>query len=185
MTMPAARDEVECALRDWSPAVREIVSLFPENLTKWGIFDTAEHPVPTYAGGRVCLAGDAAHATTPFHGAGAGMGVEDALVLATALEVAVASPAFRDGPAKGGKAKAIAAAFQAYSAVRLERSQWVVQSSRDMGDIYEWRYPATGRDPEKCKAEFEQRSRRLWDFDVEKMVGETKSETERQLKVTG
>jgi 2-polyprenyl-6-methoxyphenol hydroxylase-like FAD-dependent oxidoreductase len=37
--------------------------------------------VPTFAKGRVCLAGDAAHASTPNQGGGAGFGIEDALVL--------------------------------------------------------------------------------------------------------
>lgn len=65
------------------------MDLFPEQITKWAIFDTADHPAPTYARGRVCIVGDAAHASSPLHGAGACMGVEDALALATALEVAL------------------------------------------------------------------------------------------------
>ncbi|ROW12027.1 hypothetical protein VPNG_05280 [Cytospora leucostoma] len=134
MVTPGTREDVENAVRDWSPGVRELVSMFPENITRWGIYDTAEHPAPTYAIGRVCLAGDSGHATTPFHGAGACMGVEDALVLATALETAVAYPEYRKR-----KAKTISAALQAYSDMRLERSHWLVDSSRVMGDIYEWR----------------------------------------------
>jgi len=179
-TAPATRDEVVHALRDWSPAVREIVDLLPEHLTKWAIFDMAEHPAPTYARGRVCLAGDAAHASSPFHGAGACIGVEDALVLATALDTAMAR--VRDGSV-ASKARAVTTAFQTFSAVRLERSQWLVRSSREMGDIYEWRYAVTGRDAEKCKAEFERRSRRIWDFDVDKMVAQAKSVCQRWLKV--
>lgn len=66
--------------------------------------------------GRVCIAGDAAHAASPHHGAGAGMGVEDNLVLAALLaEVASSSTANR--------AAAICAAFTAYSDIRKERTQ--------------------------------------------------------------
>jgi salicylate hydroxylase len=184
MTMPAAGDELESALAGWGPAVRELVASFPRELIKWGIFDTADHPASTYARGRICIAGDAAHAATPFHGAGAGMGVEDALVLVTALDTAL--DCTNDGTHNAHavkKAEAVVAAFRAYSEVRRPRTEWLVQSSRDMGDIYEWRYAATGRDPQKCKAEFERRSRRLWDFDIDKMVAEARSETERWLQM--
>ncbi|KAI1134064.1 putative salicylate hydroxylase [Hypoxylon sp. FL0543] len=181
MTAPGTRDEVARALRNWSPAVRELVDLLPEHLTKWGIFDMAEHPAPTYAGGRVCIAGDAAHASSPFHGVGACMGVEDCLVLATALETTMATS--YDGSVLS-KASAISTAFQTYSAVRLERSHWLVESSREMGDIYEWRYAATGHHADKCKAEFERRSRKIWDFNVDKMVTDTESQCILQLKTT-
>ncbi|KAI0842740.1 putative salicylate hydroxylase [Hypoxylon sp. FL0890] len=173
MTAPGTRDEVAHALRDWSPAVRELVDLFPEHLTKWGIFDMAEHPAPTYAGGRVCIAGDAAHASSPFHGVGACMGVEDSLVLATALETTMARSY---NGSVSSKALAISTAFQVYSAIRLERSHWLVESSREMGDIYEWRHAATGHHADQCKAEFERRSRKIWDFNVDKMVADTQSQ---------
>lgn len=181
MMIPAKRDEVAHALRDWSPPIREIVDKLPEELTKWAIFDMAEHPAPTYARNRVCLVGDAAHASSPFHGGGACMGVEDALVLVTALDTAMARVRDR---LICGRTRAIVAAFQTLSAVRLERSQWLVQSSREMGDIYEWRYAASGRDPAKCKAEVERRSRRLWDFNIDEMVAETRLECDRLLNAT-
>lgn len=63
MTGPAKRGDIMRALQSWSPAVRELVGLLPETLTKWAIFDMEENPAPTYARGRVCLAGDAAHAS--------------------------------------------------------------------------------------------------------------------------
>ncbi|MCJ1386713.1 hypothetical protein MMC17_009839 [Xylographa soralifera] len=178
LTASATKDEVAPALKNWSPAIKELVDVLPEQLSKWAIFDTADHPASTYARGRVCLAGDAAHASSPFHGAGACMGVEDALVLATTLQAAMAE--LHDG-STASRSRAVIAAFQAFSDVRLERSQWLVSSSRDMGDIYQWRYPATGSSPEKCKAEFERRSRNLWEFDVAKMVAEAVSEVERRM----
>ncbi|KAI1370688.1 hypothetical protein F4677DRAFT_457719 [Hypoxylon crocopeplum] len=182
MTAPGSREEVQEALADWSPAVRELVDLLPERVMKWGIFDNAEHPAPTYARGRVCIAGDAAHASSPFHGVGACMGVEDALVIATVLDMV--NTRARDGSiATGSVGGAVASTFRSFNAVRLERSNWMTQSSREMGDIYEWRHPATGRDAEKCKAEFERRSRIVWDFDVDKMVAEVKSECGRRLNI--
>lgn len=174
MTAPSTRDEILAALHGWGPHVREVVGLMPEKLIKYGVFDMADNPAPTYASGRVCLAGDAAHASSPFHGAGACMGVEDALVLGELLDQV-------QHLGVSARPRALKAALQAFSAVRLERSQWLVQSSRDMGDIYEWRYPTTGKDSAKCKAEFERRARKIWDFDVDSMVAESKREYEGQL----
>lgn len=179
MTLEVSKSELTPALSKWGPNIRELVEKLPERVFAWAIFDMADNPADTYTRGRVCLAGDAAHASSPFHGAGACMGVEDALVLVSVLETALSKA--------GGssKAEAVSAALQAYSAVRLERSQWLVRSSREMGDIYEWRYPATGSDPAKIKAEIESRSRNLWDFDVGRMVAEAKAECERGLKLGG
>ncbi|KAF2235380.1 putative salicylate hydroxylase [Viridothelium virens] len=181
MTLETKKSEVTSALSEWGPSIRELVRRMPEQVFKWAIFDMADHPADRYARGRVCLAGDAAHASSPFHGAGACMGVEDALVLVSVLEVALSMSKLSDL----GKAEAVGAALQAYSTVRLERSQWLVQSSREMGDIYEWRYPPTGSDPAKIKAEIESRSRNLWDFDVGRMLAEAKMECEGRLKLGG
>ncbi|KAL4997567.1 hypothetical protein BDV10DRAFT_169515 [Aspergillus recurvatus] len=178
MTAPAKREEVASRLKNWSPSIQGLVDLFPEDITKWAIFDTADHPAPAYARGRVCIVGDAAHASAPFHGAGACMGVEDALALATALVVALD---YHPDPSPSDTAVAVEAAFQAYSDVRLERSQWLVRSSREMGDIYSWRYPATGSDGAKIKAEFEQRSRNLWDYDIDGMLSNVESACLRTL----
>jgi 2-polyprenyl-6-methoxyphenol hydroxylase-like FAD-dependent oxidoreductase len=63
--------------------------------------------------GRVVLLGDAVHATTPHLGQGAGMAIEDALVLAEELS-AHAEPE---------------AAFDAYRARRYERCRYIVEAS--------------------------------------------------------
>jgi 2-polyprenyl-6-methoxyphenol hydroxylase-like FAD-dependent oxidoreductase len=61
----------------------------------------------------VVLLGDAVHATTPHLGQGAGMAIEDSLVLAEEL-VRHAAPE---------------AAFRAYGARRFERCAYVVRTS--------------------------------------------------------
>ncbi|CAI7652991.1 unnamed protein product [Penicillium glandicola] len=176
MTVSSSRNEVVEALQDWGPHIKEIIDQFPETLSKYAIFDLADNPLPSYASGRVCLAGDAAHASSPFHGAGACMGVEDALVLAELLERVDAGPA-------ATKRRNLKIALQTYSSVRIERSQWLVKSSREMGDIYEWRYPESGDDGEKCKAEFESRSKIIWDFDVNGMVTDAKKNYDHRVEV--
>jgi 2-polyprenyl-6-methoxyphenol hydroxylase-like FAD-dependent oxidoreductase len=63
--------------------------------------------------GRIVLLGDAVHATTPHLGQGAGMAIEDAIVLAEELDR-------HDGPE---------AAFTAYRARRFERCRYIVEES--------------------------------------------------------
>ena len=68
--------------------------------------------------GRVVLLGDAIHATTPHLGQGAGMAIEDAIVLADEL-------ARQDTPE---------AAFEGYRARRFERCEFISRMSRAIGD---------------------------------------------------
>ncbi len=67
----------------------------------------------TWHKGRVVLLGDAAHATTPHLGQGAGMAIEDSLVLA---EEIARAPTPED-------------AFTAYRARRFERCRYIVEAS--------------------------------------------------------
>jgi salicylate hydroxylase len=168
MTAPATKEEVVKAFASWGPAVRAITQLLPDELDKWGIFDTYEHPAPTYTQGRVCLAGDAAHASSPHHGGGAGIGVEDALTLVSLIE------RVRTTVQTGelSMAQAIKAAFAAYDPVRRERTQWFVESSRQVCETYEWNNPDSGNDTEKCYKDIRWRSHKLWHFDLDYMMGE-------------
>ncbi|KAJ5452006.1 hypothetical protein N7445_000189 [Penicillium cf. griseofulvum] len=172
MTAPATRDELERIVVGWGPHLVDIAKFFPENMVKWGIFDMDEHPAPTYARGRVCLAGDAAHASSPFQGVGACIGVEDALVLCEALDTVQASSS--NGNHRDQRT-AIVHALQAYSQARMERGKWVVRSSREMGQMYQWRYGPTGRDAGRSKLKLERASRIIWDYDVEKLVTNIKA----------
>lgn len=182
MAVPATGDEVRAVFGDWRPAVRAITGLLlgleDDRLDKWAIFDTYEHPAPTYASGGVCIAGDAAHATSPHHGAGAGVGIEDALALATVLELA-ANSAQGDGSRR--KSATVAAALAAYDAVRRERTQWLVRSSREVSKTYEWSNPDCGDDPEKCLRDIEWRAHKIWHFDIDGMLAEAKTAFERFL----
>jgi salicylate hydroxylase len=183
MTAPATSEQVAEVFREWGPTVRNIVALLPAQLDRWAIFDTYDHPAPTVVDGRVCLAGDAAHASSPHHGAGAGIGVEDALSICTLLE-RVNETLGRGGKtpgASGGAAGLIEKAFRVYDAVRAPRSQWLVKSSREVCDIYEWNYPATGTDWVKCLGEITARSHKLWYFDITGMLAELEQGYETQV----
>jgi salicylate hydroxylase len=177
MVAPATRDEVAAAFSAWGPTVRKIISLLPQELDKWAIFDTYDHPLPTYTMGRVCLAGDAAHASSPHHGAGAGIGVEDALALCTLLE-----RVFRRDQTEQFSGFGVERAFIIYDTLRRERSQWLVASSREVCDMYEWRHPDTGTDMEKCLAEITERSHKLWYFDIDGMLNDLNRSCLRELQ---
>eukprot|EP01037_Dinobryon_pediforme_P024890 gene24890-26842_t len=66
--------------------------------------------------GRVVLLGDAIHATTPHLGQGAGMAIEDSIVLADEL----------------ARADTVDAALTAFHARRVERCRYIVEASRSI-----------------------------------------------------
>jgi salicylate hydroxylase len=165
----------------FGPAVRAIMSLLPDELDKWALFDQRDHPVPTYVRGRLCLAGDAAHASSPHHGAGAGSGVEDALVLAELI--GTISEAVARGTCTGSRRAAmVRAALETYNAVRYERTQWIVDSSRVAGEMFEWQHASCGSDPEKFDREIAWRSHKIWDYDVDEMVCNAHSQFSSSLE---
>lgn len=194
MVAPASRDEVLQTFHGWCPAVRAIAELLDDGddskgLDKWAIFDTFENPAPTYAGGCACIAGDAAHATSPHHGAGAGAGIEDGLALATVLEQAMETLR-RHGEQRENQTTAkeklrkgdiVTAAFLAYDAVRRERTQWLVRSSREVSQTYEWANPACGPDPDKCLEDIRWRAHKIWYFDIGGMISDASLAFQRFL----
>ena len=86
-------------------------------LIKWGLF--VRPPLPRWSSGRVALLGDAAHPILPFLGLGAALAIEDAIVIARALEQI-------ERPHE---------ALQCYQATRLERVERVRLASIRQGEI--------------------------------------------------
>lgn len=75
MVTEGSRKDIEDFMQGWHPTVLGLVKLLPDTLIKWGLFDTGDFPAAFYNVGNVCIAGDAAHASSPHHGAGACVGV--------------------------------------------------------------------------------------------------------------
>lgn len=121
--VPTTREKMFSTFTGFVPTVRSIISLV-ENPDIWALFDHL--PAPTFFHkNKICLLGDAAHASTPHHGAGAGMAIEDAMILSRLL-AAVNS--------RGD----LEAAFKAYDAVRRPRTQRLVESSRRVARVYDF-----------------------------------------------
>ncbi|KAK5791518.1 hypothetical protein VI817_006827 [Penicillium citrinum] len=171
--LPATSEEITNVFADFGPTARTLVSLLPEKLDKWAVFDMLDAPVPTYARGCVCLAGDSAHASTPNHGGGAGAGIEDALVLAEVLAVLMNRSSSKDS--------GISEALAVYSEVRYGRSQWLVQSSRHIVELFTWKDREYGTDIEKFGQDIKERSHKLWDYDTVGMIQETLQKLEKRL----
>ena len=97
--------------------------------------------------------GDAAHATTPFQGQGAAHAIEDALV----LEVLLGSTE---------SASQLANAFAAYDQVRRPRTQRMVTTSRESGELLGMKAPGVGSDLRKMREKLETRMHWLWNRDL-------------------
>ena len=117
-----------------------------------------DNPVPSFYKGRICISGDAAHATSPHHGAGAGFCIEDSAVLAELL--------CHESVKSGSDLEAV---FSTFDECRRERTQWLVQSSRFIGDCYEWRAKGAGEDFGRIEREINERNSIIADVDVAEM----------------
>jgi 2-polyprenyl-6-methoxyphenol hydroxylase-like FAD-dependent oxidoreductase len=101
------------------PVLRRVAEgLGPDSLICYRPLESLLVPQPWYRG-RVVLIGDAVHATTPHLAAGAGIGIEDAIVLAE--EVA--------------KGSGVEPTLQAFQQRRWERCRMVVENSGRLGEI--------------------------------------------------
>lgn len=173
LTLPSEKKHVYEDFKDFGATVHKIIDLLDDNLDCWAIFDTGDHPMPYYNKGNVVVLGDAGHATSPHHGAGAGMCIEDSAVLAELL---------MDPTLAGSGSAGFAAAFKAYSDQRLERTQWLVQSSRRSGDLYEWRAEGVGRDFKKIEDECRERDETIWNGQVTDYIKEARELLAKALK---
>ncbi|KAI0411382.1 hypothetical protein F5X98DRAFT_380802 [Xylaria grammica] len=95
---------------------------------------------------------DRAHTQGMIGGTGAGLAIEDAVVLSALL-------------AHVRSASEIEAAFQAFSDVRQPRCQKVIDSSRETGNTVCGRHPAAGLDPERLNEALRTRCQHIHGLD--------------------
>lgn len=152
---PATKEEMLASFHGWSEPVKNILSLIEKPIL-WALFDHL--PAATYhRKGKICLLGDSAHASTPHHGAGAGMAVEDALILSKLL-------------ASIGSVGELESAFAAYDAVRRPRSQRLVASSRKTGEVYDFEDEIIGDNMEAMREYLEHAWDWIWKEDLNRQL---------------
>ncbi|KAL4815780.1 hypothetical protein BDW67DRAFT_185499 [Aspergillus spinulosporus] len=148
--------------------VRKQVELVPDDGSAmgWSIWEMP--PAPTYYRGRVVLMGDAAHASTPFQGAGAGQAIEDALVLERLLGKyldTTQETIYRFSPSQ-----TILLALQAYDTVRRFRTQKVVTTSAETGRLISGNEPGVTMEAPELRVRLKDREDWIWDCDQQQQV---------------
>ena len=154
--LPMQKKDMEGDFAGWGESVKEILSLM-EKPDVWALFD--HPPADTYYQGNLALLGDSAHASTPHQGAGAGMALEDAYILSNLL-----------GSVQ--KVSEIETAFKAYDAVRRHRSQKLVTTSREAGQIYEFEGHGVGDDLGAMRQNLTTRYNWIWEKKLENDLAE-------------
>jgi len=146
----AGSDKIRADFAGWHAQLVDLLARYSPG-AQWGLFDYDAHDLP-YARGRVCLVGDAAHATTPHMGAGAGMAFEDAVVLSRLLG---------DTPVL----EQVDDALRRFDAARRARSQRLVRLSRTMVQTYALLEDGVGADMGRLMAVVFERYGWLWNED--------------------
>lgn len=122
----------------WAKDARDLATLvFRDPSTEWKLAD--HDPAPFYWRGRICMVGDAAHATMPFNGQGAAQSIEDSCLL-TALFAHVT------------ELEKVERAFMVYDELRRPRTQKVAEISRQFGRMYAFAEEGVGDDLDKMRA---------------------------------
>jgi 2-polyprenyl-6-methoxyphenol hydroxylase-like FAD-dependent oxidoreductase len=116
LTPEASHAELIELLDEYGGLVGEMSQLLaPENPAHYGPLYTSFIDGPWYRD-RLVLIGDAAHTTPPHLASGAGIAIEDAIVLAACL----------------GNAADVPAALEAFMSRRFERCRMVIDNSRTL-----------------------------------------------------
>jgi len=112
-TAPGSVDELRDQYKDYHGEARALLDAC-DTVLKTALYE--RDPMPSWTQGRLALLGDAAHPMLPFMAQGAGMAIEDAVVLARHLE--------------GVAVQDIPAALRRYERARLPRTSQVQLGSR-------------------------------------------------------
>ncbi|HYP69959.1 MAG TPA: FAD-dependent monooxygenase [Variovorax sp.] len=112
-TAPGSVDELRDQYKDYHGEARALLDAC-DTVLKTALYE--RDPMTSWTQGRMALLGDAAHPMLPFMAQGAGMAIEDAVVLARHLE--------------GANAEQLPAALRRYERARIERTSQVQLGSR-------------------------------------------------------
>lgn len=157
-----SKEDMDADFKDWGSHVQKIVGAM-QKPDVWALF---QHPLcDTYTKGRVCLLGDAAHATTPHQGSGAGMCIEDSYIMANLIKEAYS-------------VEDVQRAFRAFDKTRHKRTQELITTSKEAGMLYD--FELFGDDLDKVEENFMTRMRWIWDIDLEEQLQQAKKIYEQE-----
>jgi 2-polyprenyl-6-methoxyphenol hydroxylase-like FAD-dependent oxidoreductase len=109
---------------DFGPAIRDLIAATPSSqVQRWVIRD--RKPLKKWSRGRITLAGDAAHATSPYAAYGAGMSIGDGYFIAKTLAGVDLS-----------NTTEVVAALEAYEAPRIPHTTTQVQQAYILGQAF-------------------------------------------------
>lgn len=152
--VPLKEGELVNSNRELHPGLVKLL-LEHGNGETWAVFHYPQDK--TYSSGKLCIMGDAAHATTPHMGAGAGMAIEDAHMLSGLLGAIE-------------KSSDIERAFRAFDKARRPRTQDVIRRSSENVRRYETVAAAEGEHLERLKSEFYENYGWVFDFDLDESL---------------
>lgn len=163
--LPTKEEDMRNDFAEWGQNVKGILSLM-QKPDVWALFD---YPAAaTYCKGRICLLGDAAHASTPHQGSGAGMALEDAFIMSNLLGCME-------------REEEIEVAFKAYDKVRRPRTQELVKTSKECGELFDFEDESVGDDLERFRENIGQRMKWIWHEDLQEHLMEAKRAMESIL----
>jgi salicylate hydroxylase len=162
-----SREAMRADYAHWSPTVQAVIAAM-QSPDIWALF--YHPPARRYYKSRICLVGDAAHATTPHQGAGACFCVEDCYVLAELIGRARTLNELDD-------------AFHAYDEVRRPRTQKLVTTSKEAARVYE--FELFGDDLEAIEKNMQERMRWVWHVDLKAELERAYDIFDRRIKSKG
>ncbi|KAK3638074.1 hypothetical protein LTR56_013284 [Elasticomyces elasticus] len=159
------RQEVFDDFAGFDKTAQEVLSLMPEQPSKWRLNDRKPLDKWHYMDGKVILLGDSAHAMLPHLGAGAGQSMEDGWVLGRALSERLSG-------SRSSHFESLESTAQLYQTVRLPRAQKTQITSRAAGDTYEMQSPdMLDKSVEECVSIIAEKTRErmkwVWEEDLD------------------
>jgi 2-polyprenyl-6-methoxyphenol hydroxylase-like FAD-dependent oxidoreductase len=163
-TATGDRDSLAKDFEGFEPTVRKIISLMPQHPSKWVLNDREPLKKWVFAGGKLVLMGDAAHAVSiqclvpvkisnchliqvkmlPHQGAGAGQAIEDGYILGRAIKDFLRS-------SDRATDDSLERWAYLYQSVRLPRAQKAQATARQAGHVYEMQTEEMiGKSYEEC-----------------------------------
>ena len=142
----------------WGAPLLDLLNMLERQ--KWPLLES--YPLPRYNKGLICLLGDAAHATTPHQGAGAGMGFEDACLMAHLLR---ARPRLNKH------------SLSVFSEMRLERTQRIITTSREAGTLFMLNDALTGNNFRMLSENLMTRHHWIWNNQMHRVLQEADLKT--------